>query len=68
MVAHEWGRYSHRSAASRAQRPAYGRTIPHLSPAFLATAVTRLDAVFGDLTGGVNNDTLSTPKALLTIN
>lgn len=36
----------------------------HLSPAFLSDAVSKLDPLFGDLSGGKSNDFLAAPKAL----
>ena len=37
----------------------------HLSPAFMSDAVSKLDAVFGDLSGAKDNNFLVAPKALV---
>lgn len=39
----------------------------HLSPAYLANAVSKLDVVFGDLSGGENKRFHAEPKALMSV-
>ena len=61
MVEDERSRHPYCRAASRPQRPSRGRTIPHLSPAFLAEAVNKLDGIFGEL----RYQDVTAPKALI---
>ena len=61
MAANERRGHPHSSAASRPQRPSHGRTIPHLSPAFLAEAMNKLDGIFGEL----RYQDVTAPKALI---